>query len=331
MEQLNNSPQEKLWKLAMGFANTAILHALVKSEVIEELRFDSKTLDELVYACGLNADVLFRTLRFAEVIEVIKLESGKYALTSMGKLLLKDVPGNLYYDFLLAGSEPWQRAWQNLTYSLTIGENAFEAAMGTTFYDYLNRYQQYGNLYNQCMSISTKMSSKAIVEAYNFDSFNTVCDIGGGQGVLLQTIMEENPDLLGILFDQHSVIETHVLSDLSDRVSIKAGNFFEKVPSADLLILKSVLHNWDDEKALMILNNCREAMSSSSRLLVIEMLIESPTDLIGAFYDLNMQVLLNGKERTQEEFEVLLNKANLKIKQVIPTKSLVKILEVILK
>jgi hypothetical protein len=275
--------------------------------------------------------VLFRTLRYAELIEVIKLENGKYALTSMGKLLLKDVPGNLYYDFLLAGSEPWQRTWQNLTYSLTIGENAFEAAMGTTYYDYLNRYLQYGNLYQQWMTISTKMSSKAIVEAYKFDSFKTVCDIGGGQGVLLQTILLENPHLQGILFDQESVIKTHVLSDLADRVSAKAGNFFDKIPSADLMILKSVLHNWEDEKALMILDNCREVMSSSSRLLIIEMLIETPTNLIGAFYDLNMQVLLNGKERTEDEFDDLLKKANLQIKRIIPTKSLLKILEVILK
>jgi len=330
MEQSNFSPQEKLWKLALGFANTAILYGLVKSGVVEELRFDSKTLDELVYACGLNADVLFRTLRFAEVIEVIKMEDNKYGLSDMGKLLLKDVPGSLYYGLLLAGSDPWQQAWHNITYSLTIGENAFEAAMGIPFYDYMNRFRQYGDHYNQWMTISTKMSSKAIVEAYDFESFRSVCDIGGGQGILLQTLLEEYPHLQGILFDQESVIETHVLSDLSDRVKVKAGNFFEKVPSADLMILKSVLHNWDDEKALMILNNCRDVMSLSSRLLIIEMLIDSPTDLIGAYYDLDMQVLFNGKERTEEEFDTLLNKANLRINRIIPTKSLTKIIEVVL-
>jgi hypothetical protein len=96
------------------------------------------------------------------------------------------------------------------------------------------------------------------------------------------------------------------------------------------MILKSVLHNWEDEKALMILNNCREVMSRSSRLLIIEMIIDSPTDQIGAFYDLNMQVLFNGKERTEEEFDSLLKKANLQIKRIISTKSLVKIIEVIL-
>ena len=330
MELSNISPQEKLWKLALGFANTAILYALVKSEVIEELRFGSKTLDELVYACGLNADVLFRTLRFAEVIEVLKLEEDKYGLTDMGKLLLKDVPGSLYYGLLLAGSDPWQQAWHNLTYSLTIGENAFEAVMGTPFFDYMNRFRQYGDPYNQWMTISTKMSSDAILEAYEFDSFQSVCDIGGGQGILLQTLLEKNPHMQGKLFDQQSVVNTHVLSELSDRASVEAGNFFEKVPAADLMILKSVLHNWDDEKALMILNNCREVMSPSSKLLIIEMLIDSPTDLIGSFYDLNMQVLFNGKERTKEEFDGLLKKANLQIKRIIPTKSLTKIIEVIL-
>ncbi|MBW6473518.1 MAG: hypothetical protein K0B14_10365 [Anaerolineaceae bacterium] len=331
MELSINSAQEKMWKLALGFANTAVIYALIKSEVVEELRFDAKTLDELVYACGLNPDVLFRTLRFAEVIEVITLQDGKYALSDVGKLLLKDVPGSLYYGLLLAGSDPWQQAWHNLTYSLTIGENAFEAAMGTPFYDYMNRFQQYGNPYNQWMTISTKMSANSIVEAYDFSTIMSVCDIGGGQGVLLQTLLEENPHLQGILFDQSSVLETHILADLSDRVKVEAGNFFEKVPAADLMILKSVLHNWEDEKALMILNNCREVMSPSSRLLIIEMIIDSPTDQIGAFYDLNMQVLFNGKERTEEEFDGLLKQANLQIKRIIPTKSLVKIIEVILK
>lgn len=330
MERLSYSAQEKMWKLALGFANTAVLYALIKSEVVEELRFGSKTLDELVYACGIDPDVLFRTLRFAEVIEVITLQDGKYALSDMGKLLLKDVPGSLYYGLLLAGSDPWQQAWHNLTYSLTIGENAFEAAMGTPFYDYIDRFKQYGDPYNRWMSISTKMSANSIIEAYDFSTIVTVCDIGGGQGVLLQTILSENPHLQGILFDQSSVLETHILADMTDRVKVEAGNFFERVPSADVMILKSVLHNWEDEKALMILNNCREVMSRSSRLLIIEMIIDSPTDHIGAFYDLNMQVLFNGKERTKEEFDSLLKKANLQIKRIVPTKSLVKIIEVIL-
>jgi 2-polyprenyl-3-methyl-5-hydroxy-6-metoxy-1,4-benzoquinol methylase len=330
MEQINLSPQDNIWKLCLGFANTSVLYALIKSGVIEELRNDPKTLDELVYACGLDPDVLYRTLRFAIIIDVIKLADGKYILTEVGKLLLKDVPGSVYYGLLLVGSEPWQKAWQNFIYSLTIGENSFESVMRTPFFDFLNQHPRYATPYHEWMTASTNLASKAITEAYDFSSFKSVCDIGGGQGILLKNILTENPHLQGILFDLESVVETHLLSEMDSKAKIQAGNFFDKVPKADVLILKSVLHYWNDEKSIMILKNCRKVMDKGSRLLIIEMTIESPTDIIGAFYDLNMQILLNGKERTEDEFNQLLLNAELKLNRVISTESTLRIFEAVI-
>jgi hypothetical protein len=329
MEQLNLSHQDTIWKLCFGFANTSVLYSLIKSGVIEELRNEPKTLEELVYACGLDPDVLYRTLRFAIIIDVVNLVEEKYSLTDVGKFLLKDVQGSVYYGLLLVGSEPWQKAWQNFIYSLTIGENSFESAMRTPFFDFLNQHPRYGTPYNQWMTSSTNFASKAITEAYDFNSFSSVCDIGGGQGILLKHILSENPHLSGILFDQESVVETHLLSDQDSKIKIQAGNFFDNVPKADVLILKSILHYWNDEKSLTILKNCQKVMNPDSRLLIIEMIIESTTDIIGAFYDLNMQILLNGKERTEEEFNLLLQRADLKLNRIIPTKSPMKIIEVV--
>lgn len=321
-------PHARLWQLALGFANTAVLHALVKTGVIEQLRETPRRLPELASACGLNAEVLYRVLRYATAIEVVTQNGGDYALTAIGQLLLKDVPGSLHTGLLLAGSQPWQRAWHNLAHALTTGDNAFEPAMGAGFFEYLDRHPEYGVPYNQWMTISTTMTADAIAEAYDFSPFGTACDIGGGQGILLKQILIANPHLRGVLYDQESVVRSHVLADVAERVEIQSGSFFERVPPADLLLMKSVLHDWSDERCLAILGNCRRAMKPSSRLLVVELIIAAPTDVIGAFYDLHMQVLLGGRERTEQEFHVLIQKAGMRLTRIIPTRSPMKIVEV---
>ncbi|HLS81487.1 MAG TPA: methyltransferase [Steroidobacter sp.] len=327
MSQEHIPPQRLIWRLSLGFANTAVLHALVKTGVIEQMRHQSRTLPELAQTCRLNPDVLYRVLRFATELGVLAYNGSQYSLTETGTLLLRDTPGSLYMGLLLVGSEPWQRAWQNLAHSLATGEAAFDPIMGDPFFEYLDKHPEYGTPYNEWMTISTTLAASAITEAYDFTPFKSVCDIGGGQGVLLKNILTANPHLRGILYDQDTVVKDHVLADLSERVEIQTGSFFERTPSADVLLMKSVLHDWSDEKCQLILSRCRRAMRPSSRLLIVEMVIASPTDLMGAFYDLHMQVLLGGKERTAQEFSALLQSAGMKLNRIIPTKSPMNIIE----
>jgi len=319
--------QPRIWQLCLGFATTAVLYALVKAGVIEQLGEQPETLPELAQACGLNADVLYRTLRFAAVIDVVTLDGEQYALTDVGRLLLKDVPGSLYMFLLRMGSEPWRNAWNNFSHALATGDNAFEPVIGAGFFEYLDQHPEYGAPLHQWITIRTSMDARAIADAYDFTPFGTICDIGGGQGILLHTILIANPHLRGILYDQENVVKGHVLADMAARLEIQPGNFFERVPGSDVLLLKSVLHDWSDEKCQVILSHCREAMQPSSRLLIVEMVIPSPPDLTGAFYDLHMQVLQGGRERTENEFRVLLQKAGLKLKRMIATKAPMKIIE----
>lgn len=320
-------PQLRVWHLGVGFANTAVLHALVKTGVIEHMRQQPRSLPGLAQACGLNPDVLYRILRYAVALGVVGYSEGQYSLTETGTLLLKDVPGSLQGGILLFGSEPWQRGWQNLTYSLTTGDPAFEQAMGDPFFKYLDNHPEVGVPFHQWMTISTTMAALAITEAYDFSPFKSLCDIGGGQGILLKSILTANPHLHGILYDQENVVSNHVLADLAERVTIESGNFFEHVPAADVLMMKSVLHDWSDEKCQVILNHCRQTMQPSSRLLIIERVIAPRSDLIGAFFDLHMQVISGGKERTEDEFTVLLQKSGLKLNRILPTNSPMSIVE----
>ncbi len=320
-------PQLRTWQLGLGFATTALLSALVKAGVIEQLGEQPRKLPELVQACGLNADVLYRTLRFAAVVDVVTLDGEQYALTDVGRLLLKDASGSHYLFLLLMSSEPWQNAWNNFSHALAAGDNAFEPVMGASFFDYLDQHPEYGAPFHQWMTIRSSMVAGAIADAYDFTPFGTICDIGGGQGILLKNILIANPHLHGILYDQENVVKGHILTEMAARVEIQPGNFFECVPGADVLLLKNVLHDWSDEKGQLILSHCREAMQPSSRLLIVEMVIPSPTDLTGAFYDLHMQVMLGGRERTENEFFLLLQKEGLKLKRIISTKSPMKIIE----
>lgn len=327
MNQPPVPPQLRIWQLGLGFASTAVLHALVKAGVIEQMRERTRTLPELAGACGLNVDVLRRILRSAGVMGVVQDHGDHYSLTETGTLLLKDVPGSLYMGILLVGSEPWQRGWQNLTHSLVTGEPAFDPVMGDPFFAYLDKHPEYGIPYHQWMTISTMLAARAIAEAYDFVPHKSVCDIGGGQGVLLKTILLANPHLRGVLYDQASVVKDHLLADMAERVEIQSGDFFERVPVADVLMMKSVLHDWDDAKCRVILEHCRQVMQPAARLLIIDMVIASPADLIGTFYDLHMQVLLGGRERTEEEFSSLLQSAGLRLDRIIATKSPMKIVE----
>jgi hypothetical protein len=272
--------------------------------------------------------MLYRALRFCTVIEIIAQDGQNYILTDVGRFLLKDVPGSIYMGLILIGSEPWQKAWQNFDHVLATGEDAFEPVIGTSFFEYLDQHPEYGAPFNQWQNILTTMAALAIAESYDFTPFETICDIGGGQGILLKGILSANPHLHGILFDQESVVKDHVVADFVERVDIQPGNFFERVPSADLLLMKNVLHDWNDEKCQVILSRCRAAMQSSTRLLIIEMVITSPADLMGVFYDLHMQVVLGGRERTELEFSELFQKAGLILQRIIPTKSPMKIIEV---
>lgn len=330
MDKQQIPPNVKIWQLGWGFANTNVIYTLIKSNVIEQLRESTKTLEQLCSECKLNSNVLFRILRFAIAIDLIALSNDQYSLTETGRFLLKDIPGTLYGGMMLIGTEPWQKSWNNLLHALTTGEASFDKAMGNPFFDFLNKHPEYGEPYNKWMTTVTIMTSKVIPEAYDFSTYKTVCDIGGGQGLLLKGILTQNPKLNGILYDQESVVKDHLLGEMINRTEIKSGNFFESVPTADILMMKSVLHDWDDTKSLQILDTCKKAMSQNTKLLIIEMVISGNSDLMGLCYDLHMQVILAGKERTEDEFRILFHKAGLKLNRIITTKSPMKILEVTL-
>lgn len=330
----------RTWQLSLGFADTNVMYALVKSGVIEQLRSTSKTLKQLAETCNLNNDVLFRLLRYAKLRGLVSFEpqsedDNEYqiSLTEGGEFLLDNVPGSIYKELLLMGSESWQKSWNNLMSSLQTGESAFTHVMGMPFFEYLKVNPSQADLFNSSMTANTKAAAKIIAEAYDFSSFKTVCDVAGGQGELLKGILSANPNIYGILYDMEDVVKDHVLGEFKDRATVQAGNFFESIPEADCIIMKRVIHDWNDDKASQILNVCKNVMKADTKLLLLERVITEKYDneysaLPDLFFDLHMLIMAGGKERSKKQFETLLQKSGLKLDRIIPTKSSSMILEI---
>jgi hypothetical protein len=185
------------------------------------------------------------------------------------------------------------------------------------------------------MANASSSNAAAIIDAHDFSAYRKIVDIGGGNGTLLAHILEQNPQLSGVLFDAPSVIvgaagaiDTQVNQGRAEKV---AGDFFEAVPSGgDAYVLKYIIHDWDDERAIMILKNCRQAMAENGRVLLVEVVIpagNAPSS--GKFLDLEMLLYFYSRERTEAEYRDLLQRAGLELIRITPTASQFSIIEAV--
>jgi hypothetical protein len=170
----------------------------------------------------------------------------------------------------------WE-SWADLLHSVRTGEPAFEHRHGSPLFAYLHDHPAAMMLFAEAMSSMSDTEQAAVLAAYDFSTANTVVDVGGGQGLLLAAILRSNPTARGVLFDLPATFSgAQILeaADVRDRCVISSGNFFDAVPGGgDVYVLKSVIHDWDDDRAVVILANCRRAMHPAGTLLLIERVI----------------------------------------------------------
>ncbi len=257
------------------------------------------------------------------------------ALTDLGKALKTGAPGSARSSVLISGS-PWaHRGWDNMIFSVQTGETGFEKAHGVSFFDYLAQHPDDASLFSETMVGFHSQEPSAVAAAYDFSTFKTVVDVGGATGNMLATVLASHSGPRGILFDRpHVVQDAPALLDargVSNRVTIEPGSFFESVPTgADAYILSHILHDWNEDQCLTILEQVRKAVNPAGRLLIVEMVIlpgDAPHP--GKMLDMAMLVQMGGQERTADEYELLLSKARFRLAQVVPTNSAASILEAV--
>lgn len=288
---------------------------------------DERTLDQLSRAIGAHRASLHRLMRALTCLDLcIERDDGRYALTAVGRLLRRDDPQSLRAWALVVGGAQWAR-WAELDVSVRTGSSSKQRHLGVDGFADLDADPAAAATFHEAMVELTRRSADAIVAALDVGTSQTVVDVAGGHGALIATLLRRHAALRGVLFDLPTGLvgaaDALQRAGVADRCEIVAGDFFERVPpGADLYLLKSTLHNWDDERAIRILANCRDAMSRGGSVVAVERVMPERAgrgDAALIRSDLNMLVALSGRERTAGEFRRVFEGAGLEMGSVTPT------------
>jgi hypothetical protein len=316
-----------------GYRATQMVYVAAKLGIADLLVAGPRNVQELALATGAHAPSLYRLLRTLSSLGVFAEDaSERFTLTPLAELIRSDTRDSLR-PFVLSYGEPWWwKSWGNLLHSVQTGETAFDYLHGMGFFEFLEQDPEAAKIFNANMTAMTGPEAQGIVAAYDFAGIETLVDIGGGHGELLTNILRAHPGMRGVLFDQPGVIEgarDHLEQLIAGRCELVAGSFFESIPdTGDAYILKDIIHDWDDERALHILRNCHSAMAGRARLLLIERVIPPGNEVaVGKMVDINMLVLTGGSERTEEEYRRLLEAAGFELIRIVPTRSGTSVIE----
>jgi O-methyltransferase domain/Dimerisation domain len=330
----DDDPAMALRRLVNGYYASQALSVVATLGIADLLAEGPRTSDDLATATNTDPSALYRVLRALAAEGVFtEGDNRQFDLTPVGYHLRSDADPSLQAWTAFVGRPYQWKAWTRLVDSVRTGENAFRLAHGMGSWDYRAAHPEESAIFDRAMVSLTSQFSAAIVAAYDFSRFRRVVDVGGGHGALVADVLRANPETRGVLFDQPHVVAhaAELLSEMGvdDRCEVVGGSFFDQVPGGgDAYILKSVVHDWNDEESVRILTVCRSAMHADAVLLVMERLIAPPN--LGAddkLSDLNMLVGPGGRERTIEEFDDLLEQGGFRLRQVVATGSPMRVLE----
>jgi DNA-binding transcriptional ArsR family regulator len=308
------------WRLSRGFTTTRTLAALARHGVFDALDAGPRTAAQLAAQLGLDPDALHRLLRAAATDGVVRLDRrGRFRLTRIGRRLRTGDPLSLRSWALHLDRPATQDAWAAVGTTLRTGEPAFPAAHGRSVWEHLAAHPDEEAEFAAAMRTLTRMVTPYVVAAYPWPERGTVCDVGGGVGTLLAAVLAARPGLRGVLVDAPGVLARAraPLADagVADRVVLRAGDIFTGIDArADLYLLKDVLHDWDDERALRILRTVRAAMPAGARVLLVETLQDrNRPDPVASVVDVHMLTQCDGgRQRSAGELRALLAAAGLR-------------------
>lgn len=329
-EQADPEQLRVLLDLVFGYMPSRVVHLAAHLGIADQLGDGPRTSDELASATGMHSAALYRLLRALACLGIVEeYESRSFRLTELGALLRSDHPGSVRHLSLYFGRDATWLLWSQLHDRIRTGQSLLQSMGQQDPYAVLAGDPDYMEVFNGAMSQGSRLTAPGLVSAYDFSRFHTVVDVGGGTGTLLAAVLQSAPSLQGVLFDLPAGLEQaseHLeAAGVADRCRIVSGDFFDSVPEGgDAYLMKYIMHNWDDERAVVVLGNCRRVMPSGGRLIVVErvlpQVVEATPELVWALTigDLSQLVQTGGRERTEAEFGELFEAADFNLTTVIP-------------
>ncbi len=326
-------PQVQLMSYIVGKWISKPIYVAAELGIADLLSEGPKSIKKLAQESGAHAPSLYRMMRALASVGIFsETESKTFELTPMAECLKKDA----MRSFALMFNSDWSdKAWGQFLDCIKTGETPFEKAFGKPVSEWLEHNPKAAEVFNKANAIKSLGTIRSIIDVYDFSIFSTLTDVGGGLGVLMAEILKANPLMKGVVAEIPSVTkEAKIIireQSLDNRCQVVECDFFESIPSgSDAYLISNILHDWSEKKCQIILKNCFKAMKPGSKLLIVEMVISDGNEpSIAKLLDLEMFVTTGGQERTEFEYQNLLESSGFKLLQVIPTKGDVCILEVI--
>jgi hypothetical protein len=319
-----------------GFRIARIIYVVAELGIADLLVDGAKTSAELAQASQTHEASLYRVLRsLASVGIFAEDDEGKFKLTPPAEYLCGDTPGSLRDAIKFLGQDWHWQVWGELPYSIKTGKPAFEHLFGEGLFEFYLDFETAKIASNSKVSISSR-ASNSLLANYDFSNTSTVVELGifAGAGSTIIPLLKAHPAMKGILFDFASAIANAepaiAEAGLTERCQSVAGNCVETVPSGgDIYILMFVIHNWDDQQAIKILQNCRQGMTATGKLLLVEMIMpEGNEPFVGKLIDLeSLLTTPGGYERKEAEYRDLLTQAGFQVTKIIPTQTANSIIE----
>ena len=327
-------PPAQMLKIVTSYWISQAVGTAARLGVADQLADRAKTGREVASAVGADPEATFRLMRMLASIGVFTLDKdARFGLTPLGDTLRSGVPGSVK-EFAIAETAaghwlPWGRMFE----AITTGKPMCKPALGMELWDWYSKNPEEGKYFSGAMGDLSAAVSGEVARVYDFAPFAKVVDVGGAHGILLAAILKANPKMRGVLYDLDHVTATVGQSlkaqGIGERCEVVAGDFFKSVPSgADIHVLKQIIHDWSDAECTTILRNCHQALNAKGRLLLVEMVIPSDNSpSMAQPMDLNMLVMLSGRERTEAEYRDLLAAGGFRMERVMPTHSPFSVIE----
>jgi hypothetical protein len=326
-------PNVAVFEMVQHFWLAAGIGVAAELGLADILKKGDRKVSELASLTQTHEESLYRLMRMLASHAVFReLKDRIFTLTPLAKALQED-----QVKYLISGhlTKLHFLMFSDLMESIRTGKSLSDRYADNNLFEHIGRDGQRNELFIRAMTNASLMQAAALLPAYPFRRFKNIFDIGGGQGLMMCSIIKKHTRCQGIVFDlpQSSGLAVQMIDKygVADRCRFIAGNFFESIPGGgDLYMLKNVLHDWDDVASLKILHNIRKAMPSGSKLLIMESMLDTGNDLsFGKMTDLLMMVAVGGKERTKAEFTVLLSQAGFIIRKIRRTLSPLYLIEAV--
>ncbi|KAI3944820.1 hypothetical protein MKW92_046757 [Papaver armeniacum] len=319
--------QGHVWNIICGSVDSSVLKCTIELGILDAIHHSSKpmTLSSLSSASPslstLKAENLYRLLRYLSHMNLVAINSIEgietFSLTGISKLLLKNQERSLKDWVLGIDDEHSINGWHELSdYCLSAADapTPFVKLHGKTLWELAAEVPEVNGLINNAMACDTRMVMPAFVQGCDsiLKGVKKLVDIGGGTGAAMSYVVKAYPEIKCMVFDLPHVVAA---APEVPGVEMVGGDMFDIIPSADALLLKFMLHNWKDAECIKLLKRCKETIPADhGKVIIIEMVLdqdEDDDDLTQARLSLDLDMMLSsgGKERTKDEWRILLEEA----------------------